>query len=125
MKNKGLTVILILLAGLCLILSAALFYAEYRLALHQQAAIELINPRRAPTAVVSALTNRLNWGLITHKGVLGGTPGFYNPASIYMAGPGRVIAQWEDGHIRGYMVLGFTNRNGVYDLKALDGYAER
>jgi len=51
--------------------------------------------------------------LIPCKGVLGGTPGFYNPDRIAVLSKDHVIADWEDGHIKGTIELSFVVSNGV------------
>jgi hypothetical protein len=51
--------------------------------------------------------------LIPCEGVLGGTPGFYNPDGIKVLSKDYVIAEFDDGHIEGYIELTFKVSNGT------------
>lgn len=51
--------------------------------------------------------------LIPCKGVLGGTPGFYDPDGITVLSKDHVIADFDDGHIEGTIELTFTVSNGT------------
>lgn len=50
--------------------------------------------------------------LIPHKGVAGGTMGFYDPNAIRILEPGKVEAEFEDGHIAGVATLKYTVASG-------------
>lgn len=46
--------------------------------------------------------------LIPHEGVLGGTMAFYAPENIHILSPNWVFAYFEDGHVRGEILLEYT-----------------
>jgi hypothetical protein len=46
--------------------------------------------------------------LIPYKGVMGGTMGFYSKKDIHILTPRWVLATFEDGHIKGHMLLEYT-----------------
>jgi len=51
--------------------------------------------------------------LIPCEGVVGGTPGFYNPDRIAVLSKDHVIADYDDGHVEGTVELTFTVSNGT------------
>jgi hypothetical protein len=63
--------------------------------------------------------------LIQHEGVLGGTMGFYSPENIHILSPKWVFAYFEDGHIRGEMLLEYSVDNrGNISWKVIDSYLD-
>lgn len=63
--------------------------------------------------------------LIQHEGVLGGTMGFYSPDNIHILSPQWVFAYFEDGHIRGEMLLEYSiERDGTISWKVIESYLE-
>lgn len=61
--------------------------------------------------------------LIPHRGVLGGTMGFYDPQGIRVLGPRWVLADFEDGHIDGRALLVYRiGRDGRIDWRLVDSY---
>jgi hypothetical protein len=51
--------------------------------------------------------------LIHCKSSVGGTPGFYNPNGIAVLSKNRVITDYDDGHVEGFIELTFTVSNGA------------
>ncbi len=63
--------------------------------------------------------------LIQHEGVLGGTMGFYSPDNIHILSPQWVFAYFEDGHIRGEMLLEYSvGRDGSISWKVIESYLD-
>lgn len=63
--------------------------------------------------------------LIPHEGVLGGTMAFYSPSNIHILSPHWVFAYFEDGHIRGEMLLEYSvEDNGSLSWKVIDSYLD-
>jgi len=64
--------------------------------------------------------------LIPYEGVLGGTMSFYSPQNIHILSPQWVFAYFEDGHIRGEMLLEFSVDNeGVINWRVIDSYLDK
>lgn len=59
--------------------------------------------------------------LIPYKGVLGGTMIFFKEG-IQVLSDKWVYASFEDGHIGGYMLLGYSSKNGIITWKVIDSY---
>jgi hypothetical protein len=51
--------------------------------------------------------------LIPCKGMVGGTPGFYDPDRISVLNKDHVIADYDDGHVEGTLELSFIVSNGA------------
>lgn len=51
--------------------------------------------------------------LIPCKGIVGGTPGFYDPKRIAVLSKDHVIADYDDGHVEGTIELSFIVSNGT------------
>ncbi|GEM_PF-1242023 len=63
--------------------------------------------------------------LIPYDGVLGGTMSFYAPQNIHILSPQWVFAYFEDGHIRGEMLLKFTiDNDGNINWSVIDSYLD-
>jgi hypothetical protein len=63
--------------------------------------------------------------LIPHKGVLGGTMGFYSEQNIKVLNSKWVLAQFEDGHIGGWMLLEYkVLKSGSISWKVIDSFLE-
>lgn len=60
--------------------------------------------------------------LIPYEGVLGGRMGFYFKDKIYVLSDKWVLAYFEDGHINGYMLLGYKYNSGRFTWKVIDSY---
>jgi len=60
--------------------------------------------------------------LIPFPAVLGGTMGFYDPEQIYVLTNQWVVAGFEDGHIGGYLLLRYDQKEDQIIWKVLDGY---
>lgn len=59
--------------------------------------------------------------LIQHQGIMGGTMGFYTAENIYILTPQWVFAYFEDGHIRGEMLLQYTvESNGTLTWEVIE-----
>ena len=50
--------------------------------------------------------------LIPYKGVLGGTMGFYSRKDVLVLTDKWVLAEFDDGHIAGYILLEYHIENG-------------
>ncbi len=63
--------------------------------------------------------------LITYKGVLGGTMGFYFENKIWVLTDKWVLAWFEDGHVGGYILLEYTvSDDGKISWKVIDSYLD-
>jgi len=63
--------------------------------------------------------------LIQHEGIMGGTMAFYTPENIYILSPQWVFAYFEDGHIRGEMLLQYTvESNGTLTWEVIESYLD-
>ena len=51
--------------------------------------------------------------LIPCKGIVGGTPGFYDPDRIAVLSKDHVVADYDDGHVEGTIELSFVVSNGT------------
>mgnify|MGYP000976640784 CR=1 FL=1 len=60
--------------------------------------------------------------LIPYKGVLGGKMDFYNKENIFVISDKWVLAYFEDGHIGGNMLLGYSVENENIFWKVIDSY---
>jgi hypothetical protein len=58
--------------------------------------------------------------LIPCGGVLGGTPGFYDPDRITVLSKNHVIADFDDGHVEGTIELIFAVSNGTISWKVIN-----
>jgi len=64
--------------------------------------------------------------IIPYEGVLGGTMSFYTPQNIHVISPRWVFAYFEDGHIRGEMLLEYSIDNyGNISWNVIDSYLDR
>jgi hypothetical protein len=57
--------------------------------------------------------------LIPCEGVLGGTPGFYDPDGIAVLSKDHVIADFDDGHVKGTIELAFAVSNGTISWRVI------
>jgi hypothetical protein len=63
--------------------------------------------------------------LIRQEGIMGGTMGFYSPENIHILTPQWVFAYFEDGHIRGEMLLKYTvESNGTLTWEVIESYLD-
>jgi hypothetical protein len=63
--------------------------------------------------------------LISEEGVLGGTMGFYSPDNIRILNSRWVFAYYEDGHVRGSMLLEYeVEQGGRIHWKVLDSFVD-
>lgn len=62
--------------------------------------------------------------LIPYKGILGGTMGFYGDNDIHILTNRWVFANFQDGHISGYMLLRYDINNGSISWKVIDSYLD-
>ncbi len=63
--------------------------------------------------------------LIPHEGILGGTMAFYTPGNIHILSPKWVFAYFEDGHIRGEILLEYTvDEQGNISWKVIDSHID-
>lgn len=60
--------------------------------------------------------------LIPYKGVLGGTMGFYDENGIRVLTNRWVLANFQDGHISGCMLLRYDINDGSISWKVIDSY---
>ena len=61
--------------------------------------------------------------LIPHEPVLGGTMGFYGPGAINVLNARWVLADYEDGHIAGAMLLEYgISDDGSLTWRVIDSY---
>ncbi|MEA3507864.1 MAG: hypothetical protein U9R40_02960 [Synergistota bacterium] len=58
--------------------------------------------------------------IIPWKGIMGGTMRIYDSSQIWFIGPGWCLAWAEDGHIGGYMLLGYETEGRTVRWKLLD-----
>jgi hypothetical protein len=76
---------------------------------------------------VNDITNDLlrRTDLISEEGVLGGTMGFYSPDNIRILNSRWVFAYFEDGHVRGSMLLQYeVEQGGRIHWKVLDSFMD-
>jgi hypothetical protein len=76
---------------------------------------------------VNDITNDLlrRTDLISEEGVLGGTMGFYSPDNIRILNSRWVFAYFEDGHVRGSMLLQYdVEQGGRIHWKVLDTFMD-
>jgi hypothetical protein len=57
--------------------------------------------------------------LIPCKGTLGGTPGFYDPDEITVLDKDHVVADFDDGHVKGTIELTFAVSNGTISWRVI------
>lgn len=75
------------------------------------------------SAITHDLMNRPE--LIPYEGVLGGTMGFYSPGNIHILSSKWVFAYFEDGHIRGEMLLEYSvESDGSLSWRVIDSHLE-
>ena len=60
--------------------------------------------------------------LIPYDGVLGGTMKFYDENSIQVLTDRWVFANFEDGHMHGYMLLRYNINEGKISWEVIDSY---
>ncbi len=77
---------------------------------------EFDHPRR--DVIVGALRERSD--LIPFEGELGGTMGFYGGHSIHILTPSWILAEFDDGHRAGAMLLEYSISNGTVEFTVLD-----
>jgi len=75
------------------------------------------------TALAEDLMNHSE--LIPYKGVMGGKMGFYSKKDIHLVTSRWVVATFEDGHVRGRMLLEYTvTTEGKIYWRVLSAYLE-
>ncbi|MBN1253701.1 MAG: hypothetical protein JXA50_00290 [Deltaproteobacteria bacterium] len=63
--------------------------------------------------------------LISYKGVMGGTMGFYSQKDIHVLTSRWVLASFEDGHIGGHMLLEYAvSPEGTIQWKVISAYLD-
>lgn len=60
--------------------------------------------------------------LIPYEGVLGGKMCFYSKEKVFVLSDKWVYAYFDDGHINGYMLLGYSINNGNISWEVIDSY---
>lgn len=63
--------------------------------------------------------------IIRYKGVLGGTMGFYDKLGIHVLNKKWVLADFDDGHINGHMLLEYdVKEGGIIKWRLIDQYLD-
>lgn len=74
--------------------------------------------------IINELLKRESYYLIPYKGILGGTPGFYDENGIFAVSDNIVLAYWDDGHIGGYVILQYAINNNTFYWEVINSYID-
>lgn len=89
----------------------------------QSSEIEKLKQQGLTDPVKDLKTDLMKRGdLIPYKGTLGGTMNFYGEDDIFILSSKWVVANFEDGHTNGIMLLRYTVRDGKIHWRVMDSF---